>query len=818
VACLGQRLVRFDRIVEDTRMSYVGTGIPAMTNTRLVAGKGTFLDDVAAPGTTWMAVLRSPYAHARLRSIDTSEAERVPGVLYVITGKEIFENTEPIVEAFDTAAMEAKGVKWYALCHDKVRYVGECVAAVVAEDRFTAQEAVSLIDVDYEELPVVHDRDEAMQPDSPIIEEEWGDNLMVSRHIVLGDPDAAFAEADGVISGTVKSARIHGSPLEPRGLLASWDPHREFLTVWDSTQAPHPLRYYLAETLRMRETSIHVIQPDVGGGFGLKTPTFQEEPLACYLSIKLGRPVKWVEERAENLVVGGHARDTRFEYEAAYKSDGEITGIKLRVVADVGAPTALNGWGMSFVTWFCLPGAYRIPNSETELLTVVTNKGPWNAYRGYGKDAAAFVMDRIIDAVARVTGHSSPDVRFRNFIQPDQFPYPQASGAMLDSGNYPGALRQVLEMVGYEDFARLQEEARAEGRRIGLGLGQELTCEGCSMPGALALCGYDTTEVRVAPNGDVIVLTGVTSPGSGNETGIAQIVADGLGADLSRIRVVQGDTESCPYGSGNYSSRSVIMGGSAAYLAAEDIREKMLRIASRLLEVSEEDLDAGGSKVFVKGAPDRLVPFEEIAAQAYRFPHSAPMDDITPGLESTRVWKMPNVYHQPEKQGRFSAYPSWPNGSSACIVEVDEDTGQVKVLRYCLVHDAGTIINPLLADAQLHGGITQGLGGGIWEVVGYDEGCQPLTSTFMDYTVPTAVELPLFELGHQETPSPFTPNGTKGVGESGIGGTIGSLCSAVENAFPELEVRLTELPLTPERVWRAIQDAKERAGVADAVA
>jgi carbon-monoxide dehydrogenase large subunit len=322
----------------------------------------------------------------------------------------------------------------------------------------------------------------------------------------------------------------------------------------------------------------------------------------------------------------------------------------------------------------------------------------------------------------------------------------------------------------------------------------------------------------VAPNGDVIVLTGVTSPGSGNETGIAQIVADRLGADLSRIRVVQGDTESCPYGSGNYSSRSVIMGGSAAYLAAEDIREKMLRIASRLLEVSEEDLDAGGSKVFVKGAPDRLVPFEEIAAQAYRFPHSAPMDDITPGLESTRVWKMPNVYHQPEKQGRFSAYPSWPNGASACIVEVDEDTGQVKVLRYCLVHDAGTIINPLLADAQLHGGITQGLGGGIWEVVGYDEGCQPLTSTFMDYTVPTAVELPLFELGHQETPSPFTPNGTKGVGESGIGGTIGSLCSAVENAFPELDLRLSELPLTPERVWRAIQDAKERAGVADAFA
>jgi carbon-monoxide dehydrogenase large subunit len=333
------------------------------------------------------------------------------------------------------------------------------------------------------------------------------------------------------------------------------------------------------------------------------------------------------------------------------------------------------------------------------------------------------------------------------------------------------------------------------------------------MPGALALCGYDSTEVRVSPAGDVTVLTGVTSPGSGNETGIAQIVADRLGVELSRIRVVQGDTESCPFGSGNYSSRSVIMGGSAGYIAATEIREKMFTIASRLLEVSVDDLDAAEGKIFVQGAQERFVTVDDIAGHAYRFSHKDPMEGLDPGLEATRMFKMPNVFHEPERQGRFSAYPSWPNGASACVAEVDEDTGYVKILRYCLVHDAGTIINPLLADAQLHGGMTQGFGGAMFELIAFDEACQPLSTTFMDYTIPTALEMPNFEIGHQETQSPFTPLGTKGVGESGLGGTLGALIGAIENAFPELEIRINELPLTPERVWGAIQDAKRRAGV-----
>ena len=794
-------------------MSYVGQGIPSLTNTRLVAGRGRFVDDLQLPGMTWAAILRSRFAHARIRSIDTSAVEALPGVLYVLTGREVAESMNPIPETYDTAAVGAKGVRWYALCNDRARYVGEAVAAVVAEDKFTAYAALDLIHVDYEELPVAADPEQAMEDRAPLVEPEWGDNIMASRDIVLGDPDAAFAAADGTVSGYVRSARITGTAIEPRGCVASYDAYEDSLTFWDSTQNPHPLRNYLAETLGMPDTSIRVIQPNVGGGFGLKIPTFQEEPLVAYLARKLKRPVKWIEERSENFLTGGHARDTRFSYEAAYNDDGTVTGIRLRVIADVGAPTALCGWGMSFVTWYCLPCVYKIPNSETHLRSVVTNKCPWNAYRGYGKDAASFLMDRIMDHIARETGIDRAEVRFRNFIPPDEFPFPQVSGAMLDSGEYAKALRTVLEMIDYEGFPALQEQARAEGRRIGLGIGQELIPEGCSMPGSLLLNGCDGTEVRVSPTGEVTVLTGVTSPGSGNETGIAQIVADALGCTFDRIRVVQGDTETCPWGFGNYSARSVIIGGSAAHLAATAVKEKMLQVAGNMLEASIGDLEAVGGRIFVRGTPDRGLTHDEVAHEVYRNPHGPNMEGIDPALEEQRFFKIGNVYHQPEKQGRFSAYPSRPNGVAACIVEVDEETGYVKVLRYCMVHDAGTIVNPLLADANLHGGIAQGLGAALYEEIVYDDHAQPLTASFMDYTIPTAVEVPDLELGHQETPTPFTPLGTKGVGESGVGAPLGALCSAIENALPELDLAITELPLTPSRVWAAIQRAGEGVAV-----
>lgn len=789
-------------------MKYVGQSLTALTNSQLVAGKGTFVDDIQLPGMTYMAVLRSQYAHARIRSIDTASAKRFPGVLYVATGQEIKENMNPITEAYDTRAMGAKGVKWYSLCPERVRFVGEAVAAVVAEEKHTAYEALNLIDVDYEVLRAVTDPEEAMKPGAPLVEPEWGDNILVTRDFCVGDPDKAFRETDGTVSGVIQSNRITGTPIEPRGCVANYDPYKDLLTFWDSTQNPHPLRVYLAETLRIPENTIRVIQPHIGGGFGLKQPTFQEEPLVAYLSRKLCRPVKWIEERTENLQVGGHSRDTRFYYEAAFKKDGTVTGIKLKVIADVGAPSALCGWGMSFVTWYTLPTVYRIPNVRMQLFSVVTNKCPWNAYRGYGKDAATFLMERVMDHVAKATRLDRVEVRFKNFVQPHEFPYPQASGAVLDSGNYPAELKRVLKMIDYENFPKLQEKERKRGRYLGLGIGMELTPEGCSMPGSVMLCGYDGSSVRVSPNGEVTVLTGVTSPGSGNETAMAQIAADTLGCDIKRVKVIQGDTDTCPWGLGNYSSRSVIMGGSAVQVAATEIRQKMFKIAASMLEAAPEDIEAEEGKIYVKGAPHRFVRFEEVASQAYRHTHGKYMEGIEPALEATRYFRIENVYHQPEKQGRFSSYPTWPNGAVACIIEVDPETGFVKILRYCLVHDAGRIVNPLLADANLHGGITQGIGGAMYERIAYDEAGQPQTITFMDYTIPTAVEVPSYEIEHQETPSPFTPLGTKGVGESGVGGALNALCSAIEDALPELNLHITELPLMPHRVWHSIQEAK----------
>jgi carbon-monoxide dehydrogenase large subunit len=788
-------------------MRYIGQSVTGLPNAQLAAGRGTFVDDVQLPGMTYMAVLRSPYAHARIRGVQTSAAESLPGVVYVVTGREIEENINPIPEAYDTSEMGAKKLGWFSLCSDRARFVGEAVAAVVAEDPFTAREALDLIEVDYEELPAVVDPEEALKPDAPLVEPSWGDNLLVTRDFEVGDPDTAFAEADGIVSGLVQSNRVTGTAIEPRGIVASYDPYSDLLTMWDSTQCPHPLRVMLADTLGVSENTIRVIQPHVGGAFGLKQPTFQEEPLIAYLARKIHRPIKWIEERAENFMTGGHARDTRFYYEVAYKSDGTVTGIKLRVYADIGAPSALCGWGMSFVTWYCLPCVYRIPNVRMQLFSVVTNKCPWNSYRGYGKDAASFVMDRVMDHVARELQIDRAEIRLKNFIQPDEFPYPQASGAILDSGDYPRALKQVLEMVDYENFPKLQEEARRDGRYIGLGIGQELTPEGCSMPGSVMVCGYDGASVRVSPRGDVTVLTGVTSPGSGNETAIAQIVADALGCELGKVKVLQGDTDTCPWGLGNYSSRATMIGGSAVHIAGVEIREKMKRIAESMLEVSAEDLDVQDGRIFVKGSPERSLDFGEVAAQAYRWTHGPHMEGLEPALETTRYYAIENVYHQPEKQGRLSTYPTWPNGAVACVVEVDPETGHVKILRYCLVHDSGRIINPLLAEANLHGAITQGIGGAMFEEIAYDAAGQPQTLTFMDYTIPTAVEVPDYEIGHQESPSPFTPLGTKGVGESGVGGALGALCSAIENALPHLDLQLNRLPLTPFRVWQAIQTA-----------
>jgi len=790
----------------------IGRKVPGVNNRRLASGMGEYIGDIQIDGMLHLAVVRSTHAAARIARIDTAAALAIPGVVAVITGDEIHRNTNPIPEGWDTREAGAKRVDWYALAGDRVRYVGEAVAGVLAESAFAAYAARDAVEVDYEVLTPVTSAEEALRPGGPLVEPDWGDNVLVADGFSAGDVTAGLEAAFGRVEGTVRSQRITGVPIEPRGIVADYDPIADFLTFFESTQQPHPVRTFLAEALGVAESTLRVIQPDVGGAFGLKQPTSQEEVLVAYAARTLKRPVRWIEERVESLTVGGHSRETSCSYEAGFDEDGTITSLRVSIVADVGAPTAYLGWGMSFVTMYALPTVYRIANVDVGLQSVVTNKCPWTPYRGFGKDVASWLMDRVVDHVARELALPSIDVRRRNFIGKDEFPYPQVSGAVFDSGDYETVLDRALDLVDYSGFREFQSQARAEGRFVGIGIGQELTPEGVAMPGSIMNNGYDGATVRVMPTGDVQVLTGVTSPGSGNETALAQIAAAPLGCGLERVSVVQGDSELCPWGLGNYSSRSIIIGGSAVVAAAEELRDRLHVVAASMLGTEPADLEWGGDRIWYRDddGAEHAMAFNDAVERIYWHAFEEHADLVEPGLEVTRYFRIPNIFHQPERDGRFSVYPTWPNGVAACIVEVDPDTGEITILRHCLVEDSGTIINPLLAEANLHGAIAQGIGSALYEEVVYDDSGQLLTGTLMDYTIPTAVELPPFEIRHQETPSPYTPLGAKGVGESGMGSILGALTSAVEDAFGDLDLWFDELPLSPPRVWRAIQAARVR--------
>ncbi|MGD9601609.1 MAG: xanthine dehydrogenase family protein molybdopterin-binding subunit [Gammaproteobacteria bacterium] len=792
-------------------MAFIGKDVPGQNSPALVAGAGLYTGDVKLDRMTYAHVVRSPYAAARILAIDPAAALALPGVLCVVTGAELRARGFAMpVEGFGEGAA-LKPFDLYPLACDKVRYAGEGVAAVVAEDPYTAKQAALLVEVDYEELPPVVDAARGLAADAPRVEPAWGSNVAFQGRMQAGDAEGVIARANRTVGGELHHHRYTGAAMEPRAYVADYDPHRRTLSFWASTQCPHPMRTLLAQTLQLPENNVRVTQPNVGGAFGLKIPYFQEEPLIAALSLLCGRPVRWIAERREDLLAGGHAREGHFTWRAAFTDEGLVTALKVRYVADVGAPSGLAGWGQAYVTGFALPTCYRIRDTDVEVIAVATNKCPWNAYRGFGKESASWLMDRVMDAVAREAGLDRTAVRLRNFIPPEEFPYAQNGGAVIDSGNYPQALRSVMAMIGYDDFPRLQAAARKEGRYLGLGLGQELTPEGCSIAGSARFNGWDGATVRIGPTGEVTVLTGVTSPGTGNETALAQIAADQLGVDVRDVRVIQGDTAICPYGLGNFSSRGVIMGGSAVHIAAGELREKLLKVAGHRLEVSPGDLEVGDGRIMLKGAPFRYVEIRDIVQTIYNDCHGAAACGVEPGLEATRYFRHENVYHQPETQGRYSAYPSWANQATALIAEVDPETGMIRILRYCAVHDSGKIINPLTAEGNVHGGTAQGIGGALFEHLVYDDEGQLTTTTFMDYTLPTAMEIPSIELAHQETLSPFSPLGTKGVGESGVTSPLGALCGAVEDALSEFDVRIDRLPLTPETVWNAVQARGEAA-------
>lgn len=788
-------------------MPYKGQSIPGARNPVLAAGHGQFTGDVAPPGALWAAFVRSDVAHADIIGIDTSGALSIDGVRYVVTGDEIDQHVRSAGMQYPDGVVRKK-FRHSALATDRVYYVGYPVAMVVAETRYAAHQAVMAVEVDFEEREVVVDPVYALSDESPRVIEGWEDNVVFDTVFSAGDASAALASVPQTLTGRVRVQRHLPVPMEPRSYVADYDRYNDRLTVWASTQMPHTSRSALASYLGLDSNQVRIIQPDVGGGFGTKGPASAEQTVLAYASRVLGEPVRWVEERAEYFLACGHARETVIDFEVGFDDGGRVDALRLELVGDVGFPA--GAWVQTYVTAYCLPGAYVVPNCTVDLKSVVTNKCFWMGYRGFGKEVASFAMDRIMDRVADAVGIDRAEVRLRNFIPADAFPYSQVSGAMIDSGDYQSAMGRLLELADVPAFRERQQTAAERGRLIGIGFGFELTPEGCSMPDNILLQGWDGSTVRMDPTGAVTVLTGVTSPGSGNETGIAQIVADELGVPMGTVQVIQGDTDLCPYGLGNFSSRSLMMGGSAAMKAARVVREKLFHVAARMLEAAPEDLEASEGFIWVRGVPDRGLFTAQVAYELHANAFGPNAEEVDPGLDVTEYFRVGNVYHQPEKEGRYSTYPTWPFMAVAAFVEVDPDTGHVDVREVMAVHDCGTVINPLLVDAQVHGAIAQGIGAALYEELLYDENGQLITTSLMDYTIPTAVEMPSrLVLEHQVTPTPAVPLGAKGAGESGVCGPMAAIASAVEDALGDGSPHLMDLPLTPSKVWQALQRVQE---------
>ena len=761
-----------------------------------MTGRGRYVDDVAVPGTLHVAFVRSPHAHAELRSVDVGPA-LAAGARAALTGADVAARIGPLLAK--GAAPTLQATPHYALALDRVRFMGEAVAAVAAESRYQAEDLAELIAVQYDPLPAVADMEAALGPDAPVLHPAIGDNRLFHASFGKGDLEGACAAADVVIRRRLYSHRYAPVPMETRGCLAQHDPAAGTLTVWLSSQIPHVARTLLSEVFGIPEHKVRVISPDVGGGFGLKGRLFPEDLVVCLLAMQLGRPVKWIEDRAEHLAASHQSREEVHYAELAARRDGTILAFRDRFVDDCGAYAAYP-WGGHFqgaLTARSLPGPYRLENFSYEYEVALTNKCPIGAYRGIWGPTYAFVQEVMIDLLARALDLDPADVRRRNLIRPEELPYVSATGVQYDSGDYPAALDQALAAVEYADLRARQAALRQEGRLLGIGICNfvEPYASGSPKDPNAWLGRFESARVRVHPSGTVTVATGLHSHGQGHETTLAQIVAAELGIGPEEVAVEYGDTDSSPYGIGTHGSRAIIVGGGAAILAARVIRDKALRIAAHLLEVDVDDLELRDGAARVKGSPERSMPWTEIAKIALVLPYRLPPDEEA-GLEATRYYEPPPV--------------TTSNGVHVALVEVDRETGAVEILKYVVVEDCGRAVNPLLVEGQLQGGVVQGLGGVLLEHSAYDSQGQYLASTFMDYLLPTSADVPPIDVHLMETPSFNTLGGFKGIGESGAIGPPGAIVNAVADALTPLGVEVTEQPVTPERVRRLIADASGR--------
>jgi carbon-monoxide dehydrogenase large subunit len=795
----------------------VGASIRRAEDPRLLRGGGCFVDDVDPPGLLHAAILRSPYGHARFDRMDASAARAAPGVHAVFTAADLgaFNQPAPLVVPHPTLT---HGKTQRPLAIDSVRYIGEAVAMVVAESRYQAEDAVGLIDVDWQPLPAAVDFRHAADADQPLVHADVPGNLAARFVQTVGDPDRAFAEAAHTFTEQLFIERSCGSPIEARGVVAVWSRQERSLRVWDATQAPLTIKNGLANMLGLPEFSVEVIAPDVGGGFGTKIMLFfPEEALVPWAAIQLDRPVKWTEDRREHFISAAQERGQQHEATIAVDADGLILGVRDVFLHDTGAYTPY-GIVVPIITATQLPGPYKVRNYHSDFRVVYTNTPSVTPYRGAGRGHACYVMERLIDRVARELQLEPNEVRRRNFVQPEDFPWdvglPFQDGAptRYDSGNYPAGLALAEEMIDVPAFRREQTAARAAGRYLGLGFAAYVEGTGIGP--------YEGAHVRVEPSGRVYVAAAVTSQGQGHATTFAQIAASELGCDPSDVTVFTGDSSRFSWGAGTFASRALVTAGSAIALAARSVRGKAIRLAADLLEVSPDDVELVDGHARVRGAPDRALTLGALATAAnpIRYAYGREASQAALRLVKPREGAVLAPGEEPGLEARGFYAPeraTWASGQHAAIIEVDPATGNLSFRRYVVVHDCGVLVNPTIVEGQIHGGVAQGIGGAFFEELRYDETGQLLNASLMDFLIPTVAEIPHIEVAHLETPSPLNPLGIKGVGEAGAIPVPALVAEAVEDALAPLGVRVPSMPLSPARICALIDGAYTAVGGAD---
>ncbi|HTA71151.1 MAG TPA: xanthine dehydrogenase family protein molybdopterin-binding subunit [Bryobacteraceae bacterium] len=761
----------------------VGKRIRRREDPRLITGTATYVDDIQMPGMHHACIVRSPHGAANIKSINIKPALELPGVAAVFT----FKDTEKVGPVPCGASLPGLRVPHHhILAKDRVYFVGHPVAVVVATDRYIARDAADLVEVDWEPLPAVTDVEKALAKGAAAVHPEWPDNTAFNYHQEHGEVDKVFAEAEVVVKERITSQRLIPTAMETRGVVAEWHAGDRSLTLHSSTQIPHLLRTLVAQMLGIEENRLRVVTPEVGGGFGSKLNVYAEEALMGFVARQIGKPVKWIESRRENFTCTIHGRGHVDYYEVAAKRDGTILGIKLKLLQDLGAYHQLLTPAIPTLSVLMMPGLYNCQNIRADIVGVFTNAVPTDAYRGAGRPEATHGIERMVDILAAELKMDPAEIRYKNFIPKDAFPYATATGLSYDSGNYAAPLDKALALVDYKKLREEQKKARAEGRLMGIGISTygEICAMGPSP--ATPAGGWESATVKIEPSGKVTVMTGCSPHGQGEETTFAQIAADELGVGIDDVLVVHGDTAVVQYGIGTFGSRGTAIGGTAMYYAIQELKEKIKKYGAMLLGSDDVSFANGAC---VDNKTGKSVPLTQIAGASYRALTLPPKTE--PGLVATYFWEPPNF--------------TFPFGAHIVITEVDKETGAIALKRYVAVDDCGKIINPLIVDGQVHGGVAQGLGQALWEQAVYDDTGQLVTGELMDYAIPKASFMPWIESSHTETPSPVNPLGVKGVGEAGTIGCSPAVVNSVVDALSPLGVRHIDMPMTPEKIWKLVQ-------------